>query len=120
MISIGIKPDQLHSPWHCVGRSHSFADTKHIGTRSGFDPSHKPSRHPRKAPIEGSLPREGNMNLTDKTIIKEARDRQVSTNFDDEVIIMETEKGLYYQLNEVGAVIWRTIQRTPSRVPDLV
>jgi hypothetical protein len=60
------------------------------------------------------------MNLTDKTIIKEARDRQVSTNFDDEVIIMETEKGLYYQLNEVGAVIWRTIQRTPSRVPDLV
>jgi hypothetical protein len=60
------------------------------------------------------------MKLTDKTIIREARERQVSTNFDDEVIIMETEKGLYYQLNEVGAVVWRTIQRTPSRVPDLV
>lgn len=60
------------------------------------------------------------MDLTDRTLISEARERQVSTNFDDEIIIMETEKGLYYQLNEVGAVIWRTIQRTPSRIPDLV
>jgi hypothetical protein len=60
------------------------------------------------------------MKLTDKTVISEARDRQVSTNFDDEVIIMDTEKGLYYQLNEVGAVVWRTITRTPSRIPELV
>ncbi len=60
------------------------------------------------------------MNITDKTLISEARARQVSTNFDDEVIIMETEKGLYYQLNEVGAVVWRMLQRTPSRLPDLV
>jgi hypothetical protein len=60
------------------------------------------------------------LRINDKTLISEARERQVSTNFDDEVIIMETEKGLYYQLNEVGAVIWRTIQRTPSRLPELV
>jgi len=60
------------------------------------------------------------MKLTDQTIISAAGDRQVSTNFDEEVIIMETEKGLYYQLNEVGAVIWRTIQRTPSTIGELV
>jgi hypothetical protein len=44
---------------------------------------------------------------------------QISTNLSDEVVILNTENGVYYGLNPVGAYIWELIQE-PTSVASLL
>lgn len=40
-----------------------------------------------------------------------ASDQQISCDVDDEVVLLSMQNGQYYGLNQVGASIWRLIQR---------
>jgi hypothetical protein len=50
---------------------------------------------------------------TDTTIV--AVTQQVSTNISGEVVILNLANGVYYGLNEIGGLIWASIQ-TPQKV----
>ena len=52
------------------------------------------------------------------TIIKRV-DKIDATEFNDEKVMMDIEKGKYYALNEVGSSIWDKIESTIS-VSDIV
>lgn len=49
-----------------------------------------------------------------------ASEQQISCEVDDEVVLLSMQDGQYYGLNEVGASIWRLIQRprTLAQVRD--
>ena len=47
-----------------------------------------------------------------------ATKHQVSSRLDDEVAILELERGVYYGLSRVGVRIWDLIQE-PTRVRDV-
>ena len=42
----------------------------------------------------------------------------ISTDLDGEVVILDTNKGVYYGLDAVGAAIWNRIQQ-PARLEDV-
>lgn len=44
---------------------------------------------------------------------------QISTNLSNEMVILNTENGVYYGLNPVGAHIWQLIQE-PKPVSDVL
>ena len=44
---------------------------------------------------------------------------QISTNLSNEVVILNTENGVYYGLNPVGAHIWQLIQE-PTPVSSVL
>lgn len=45
-----------------------------------------------------------------------ASENQVYTELADEVVILDTDKGIYYSLNPVGAFIWRKmLEPTPVK-----
>ena len=44
---------------------------------------------------------------------------QISTNLSDEIVILNTENGVYYGLNQVGAFIWKHIQE-PIQVSNIL
>ena len=47
-----------------------------------------------------------------------ASERQVSTDLANETAILNLDSGVYYGLNEVGALVWREVQH-PRSVADL-
>lgn len=46
-------------------------------------------------------------------------DHQTSVQLDDENVILDLEKGIYYGLNPVGSRIWNIIQ-SPNSVTEIV
>jgi hypothetical protein len=44
---------------------------------------------------------------------------QVSSEVSGEIIILHVKDGMYFGLNDVGAVVWQAIQ-TPRRVDEIV
>lgn len=55
--------------------------------------------------------------LTIQTLVR-AASNQVSTDLAGESVILNVESGMYYGLDEVGALVWATIQ-APARVADV-
>lgn len=53
------------------------------------------------------------LNLTADSIIS-AHPEQLSSELDGETILLQMSSGLYYGLNEIGAVIWEMIQTPQS------
>lgn len=47
-------------------------------------------------------------------------DKQTSTVFGEEAVILNYDKGEYYTLNEVGSVIWEELKNAPKSLPELV
>lgn len=56
--------------------------------------------------------------ITLQTVVK-AGAGQVSSQLDDEVVILHLGQGLYFGLDPVGACIWNLIQK-PARVSEIV
>ncbi|ADZ09099.1 hypothetical protein Metbo_0849 [Methanobacterium lacus] len=46
-------------------------------------------------------------------------DDVVSCNLDDEVAILNTQSGIYYGLDPIGAKIWNSLQK-PCSISDLI
>ncbi|KPM49425.1 PqqD family protein [Jiulongibacter sediminis] len=46
-------------------------------------------------------------------------DQQVSTSFSEESVILNHTKGTYYNLNEVGTLIWNVLQKQEADAPFL-
>ena len=44
---------------------------------------------------------------------------QVSSNMADEVVIFNHDKGMYYGLSEVGALVWSTLEKSPKSFEEL-
>lgn len=44
---------------------------------------------------------------------------QVSSNMADEVVILNHEKGMYYGLSEVGALVWSALENGPKSFEEL-
>jgi hypothetical protein len=51
-----------------------------------------------------------------------ATQKQVSTNLEDEAVILHLEKGVYYGLNPVGSRVWDLLQepRTVNDIRDII
>ena len=47
-------------------------------------------------------------------------DRQVSTSLSGASVILNHEKGMYYQLDEVGNLVWNTLQKSAESIDGLV
>jgi hypothetical protein len=58
------------------------------------------------------------MSLVTERSVVVAHDRQVSSDLDDEAVILHLDSGVYYALNEVGATVW-SLLREPRAVPEL-
>jgi hypothetical protein len=60
-------------------------------------------------------------NISLDTIVV-ATQKQVSTNLEDEAVILHLEKGVYYGLNPVGSRIWNLLQepRTVNDIRDII
>ncbi len=54
---------------------------------------------------------------TNDKIVKS--ERQVSCELNDEVVILDLNNGIYYELDEVGARVWNMIQE-PSTLSEIV
>jgi hypothetical protein len=57
--------------------------------------------------------------LTADAVVHAAPDRQLSTNLAGEFVILDIERGLYFGLSEVGAVIWDALQ-SPITIAAIV
>lgn len=57
------------------------------------------------------------LELTAESLIS-AHPEQLSSDLDGETILLQMSSGLYYGLNEIGAVIWEMIQ-TPHQFQDI-
>jgi hypothetical protein len=57
--------------------------------------------------------------LTSKARVVAAADKQLSTTFDGEVVILGVESGIYYGLTDVGAYIWELIAK-PQTIDEVV
>jgi hypothetical protein len=44
---------------------------------------------------------------------------QVSSNMADEVVILNHDKGMYYGLSEVGALVWSALESGPKSFEEL-
>ncbi|MPR32606.1 PqqD family protein [Salmonirosea aquatica] len=44
---------------------------------------------------------------------------QVSSNMADEVVILNHDKGMYYGLSEVGALVWSALESGPKSFDEL-
>ena len=44
---------------------------------------------------------------------------QVSSNMADEVVILNHDKGMYYGLSEVGALVWSALENGPKSFEEL-
>ncbi len=44
---------------------------------------------------------------------------QVSSNMADEVVILNHDKGMYYGLSEVGAMVWSALESGPKSFEEL-
>ena len=44
---------------------------------------------------------------------------QVSSNMADEVVILNHDKGMYYGLSEVGALVWKALENGPKSFEEL-
>ncbi|HXZ81423.1 MAG TPA: PqqD family protein [Terriglobales bacterium] len=58
------------------------------------------------------------MNKFSKDVVIKAAPDQVSCNVGGEAVILHLKQGTYYGLNEIGAVIWRSLQK-PKTVGQL-
>ena len=56
-------------------------------------------------------------NLSSQSIVVAAKD-QVSCDLEDEVAILNLNKGIYYGLDQIGAHVWRLVQE-PRSVEDI-
>jgi hypothetical protein len=45
--------------------------------------------------------------------------RQISSNLSGEVVILDHEKGIYYGLDEVGALIYGELEKEPQTIETL-
>lgn len=63
----------------------------------------------------------GELRISRESIVVAVRD-QVSTNLEDEAVILHLKDGIYYGLNPVGARIWNLIQepRSVNQVRDII
>ena len=57
------------------------------------------------------------LELTAESLIS-VHPEQLSSDLDGETILLQMNSGLYYGLNEIGAVIWEMIQ-TPQQFKDI-
>lgn len=55
--------------------------------------------------------------LTAESLVS-AHPEQLSSDLDGETILLQMSSGLYYGLNEMGAVIWEMIQ-TPQQLQEI-
>jgi hypothetical protein len=58
--------------------------------------------------------------MVNRQSIVRATDNQVSAELSGAVVVLHMKDGLYYQLNEVGAQVWKKISEAPRHVGDLV
>jgi Coenzyme PQQ synthesis protein D (PqqD) len=58
------------------------------------------------------------MMLEARTIVKRS-DRQVACSLNDEVVLLNLDKGFYFSLQDVGAHIWNALQE-PLSVDEIV
>jgi hypothetical protein len=58
------------------------------------------------------------MELSGETVVA-AAPRQISTDLDDETIVLELDEGVYYGLQGVGPRVWQLV-REPVSVNDIV
>ena len=56
--------------------------------------------------------------LTRDSVVVRSREL-VSSEIDDEIVMMSIENGKYYGLNEVGSCIWRMLEK-PHSVADII
>lgn len=45
--------------------------------------------------------------------------QQVSSTLENETVILDYERGVYYTLDEVGTFIWKMLQQKPMTVAEL-
>jgi hypothetical protein len=59
--------------------------------------------------------------ITSKSIIK-AVENQVSCDMAEEMVVLNTKSGIYYGLDEMGAMIWKQVQssRTIEQVVNSI
>jgi len=58
------------------------------------------------------------MELVNDSVVVAKKD-QVSANLSEDAVILDLSSGVYYQLNEIGAYIWKLIQE-PRTIDVLV
>ena len=60
-------------------------------------------------------------NISDTSTVIAVQD-QVSTNLEDEAVILNLKDGVYYGLNDLGARIWNLLQepRTVRKIRDIL
>jgi coenzyme PQQ synthesis protein D (PqqD) len=57
------------------------------------------------------------VNITDETTVVVTGD-VLATEFEDELVVLNLQDGVYYGLDHAGVRIWQLLQK-PSRVADL-
>jgi len=57
------------------------------------------------------------VNITDETMVVVTGD-VLATEFEDELVVLNLQDGVYYGLDHAGVRIWQLLQK-PSRVADL-
>ncbi|MDF7817092.1 PqqD family protein [Runella sp. MFBS21] len=45
--------------------------------------------------------------------------QQVSSTLENETVILDYERGIYYTLDEVGTFIWKMLQQKPMTIAEL-
>jgi HPt (histidine-containing phosphotransfer) domain-containing protein len=45
--------------------------------------------------------------------------QQVASQLDDETIVLNHQRGIYYSLNEVGTLVWEQLQQGPATIDQL-
>lgn len=45
--------------------------------------------------------------------------QQVASQLDDETIVLNHQRGIYYSLNEVGTLVWEQLQQGPASIVQL-
>ena len=57
--------------------------------------------------------------ITEETVVR-ASPRHVSADLVDSTVVLQLTDGLYYELNPVGAHLWKLLQAEPRTVEELV
>jgi sulfur transfer complex TusBCD TusB component (DsrH family) len=58
--------------------------------------------------------------MVSRESIVRATNNQVSADLSGALVILQLKDGVYFQLNEVGAHVWKQISAAPRRVTDLI
>lgn len=65
------------------------------------------------------IKKKNNVMLTSSTIVKRKEDRLLISKVDDELIMMDIDKGAYISLNSTATIIWERIKE-PVKVKEII